>query len=586
MGKKKRSDAQKAASLALSAAGAGARRGAVPEPSAVKTPGRDDLRSARAPSTPKTKSPRTATSSSPSGEGNCRCVHAVCGSTGFRMVSVPTSGPLAAAVMKRLLRDDEYIAASAGLPRFMCEHHLVDTAAAVRPDNIKPYLTSDPIYLGFMGKRSEAGEKRYRETHGPPRTTRTATGQPPADEPAYVKRMREEMAAMAIELGQLRADRGAAPPPKPKLFSYEWLMADEGRCKCLASLNRTQLCAFVELLEAANGQRAHEELAGRSRGIRQFRDAVTMAIVRLYRCRPYEMLAHIVEQYSKNGKVEKEKMRTDILSAIQVTVYIGLLTTLRPLDRAYAELHRTNALKGEFGHGGGQGPIVRMTDGIKVRVNAPGQSKAHRQVHSAYCAGPMAQAQVVVDQTFRVARPTYMAGGSYSESTHIKNDLGRITAGCEPGDCIGTDKGMDLDDMLGDLEMRHVRPTLMAKTESGTGMDRSEGDASRRFSAVRASTEWVVRLFKQWDIFNGKPVAWLEWRSLDMFVDFVTMVIQIRGPLPDRRRDPSGEWGEGFNCHSCLKVPFSGPTGVVAEGSRMLALCPTHRYKVNGEFGE
>ena len=90
--------------------------------------------------------------------------------------------------------------------------------------------------------------------------------------------------------------------------------------------------------------------------------------------------------------------------------------------------------------------------------------------------------------------------------------------------------------------MRHVRPTLMAKTESGTGMDVSEGDASRRFSAVRASTEWVVRLFKQWDIFNGKPVSWLEWRSLDMFVDFVTMVIQIRGPLPDRRRDPSGEW--------------------------------------------
>ena len=461
------------------------------------------------------------------------------------MVSVPTVGPIAAAIFKRLLRDDEYITASAGRPRFICDLHLVDKAAAVSPDNIWPCLSSDPIYLGFHGKRSEAGEKRCRETHGSPRTTRTATGQPPADEPACVQRMREEMAAMEFELGELRADRDALPPPKQKLFSCEWLMADEGRCKCLAFLDRAQLCAFVELLEAANGQRAYEELAGRSRGIRQFRDAVTTAIVRLYRCRPYEMLAHIVEQYSKNGKVEKEKMRTDILSAIQVTVYIGLLTTLRPLDRAHAELHRTNTLKGEFGHGGGQGPIARMTDGIKVRVNAPGQSKAHRQVHSSHCAGAVAQAQVVVDQTFRIARTTYMAGGSCSESAHIKNDLGRITAGCKPGDCIGTDKGMDLDDMLGDLEMRHVRPTLMAKTESGTGMDVSEGDASRRFSAVRASTEcteWVVRLFKQWDIFNGKPVSWLEWRSLDMFVDFVTMLIQIRGPLPDGRRDPSGEW--------------------------------------------
>ena len=124
-----------------------------------------------------------------------------------------------------------------------------------------------------------------------------------------------------------------------------------------------------------------------------------MAIVRLHRCRPYEMLAHVMGQYSKTGKVEKEKMRKDILSAIQVTVYIGLRTTLRPLDRAYAERNRTNALKGEFGPGGDQGPIARMTDGIKVRVNAPGQSKAPRLAHSAYCAGAMAQAQVVVDQS-------------------------------------------------------------------------------------------------------------------------------------------------------------------------------------------
>jgi hypothetical protein len=120
--------------------------------------------------------------------------------------------------------------------------------------------------------------------------------------------------------------------------------------------------------------------------------------------------------------------------------------------------------------------------------------------------------------------------------------LDRIVEGCEDGDCVGTDKGMDLDDMLADRNMRHVRPTLMANTDTGTGIDQGAADASRRFSAVRASTEWVVRIFKQFDIFNGRPVSWREWRSLDTFMDFVTMLIQITGPLPDRRRDPGGAY--------------------------------------------
>jgi hypothetical protein len=449
-------------------------------------------------------------------------------------------------LFRRLGRDDACHCDSVGKTRFACQCHFEDLSRGAVAANVLPHATKDPVFLGQTGERSEAGRKRHEDLCGKGRRTRNSAGAPPPNEPDHVKRMRvalEEALAtveqQASTVEQLTEQLAVAQPPSMHC-THDWPMENPERCKALAFLSTEQLAAFIDLLESAGGDAACEEVTGKSRRLRAFRDAVCVAIVRLHRCRPCEVLAHVMGCTSKTGKAEKQKLREEVLTAIQICVCIGLKTTLRPLDHDCAEANRTSALKGEFGPGGGQGPIKKMTDGIKIRVEAAGQSKAHRLVHNSCCGGAVAQAQVIVNCCFRIDRCTCLAGGSHGETTHIKADLDRIIAGCVEGDCIGTDKGMDLADMLAERGMRHVRPTLMASTASGTGIDRDAADAGRRFSAVRASTEWVVRLFKMWDIFNGKPVRWQEWCSLDLFMDFVTMVIQMRGPLPDNRRDPEG----------------------------------------------
>ena len=141
-----------------------------------------------------------------------------------------------------------------------------------------------------------------------------------------------------------------------------------------------------------------------------------------------------------------------------------------------------------------------------------------------------------------MTKPTFCAAGSYNESACLDAALPQVVDGCVPGDCIGTDKGMDMVEMLSPHGMRHVRPTLMASTDEGSGMSAQQGDESRRFSAVRGASEWVVRGHKGFDIFCGRPVQWQEWPNVDLHLQFVTMILQIKGPHSDRTvAGPQGE---------------------------------------------
>ena len=77
----------------------------------------------------------------------------------------------------------------------------------------------------------------------------------------------------------------------------------------------------------------------------------------------------------------------------------------------------------------------------------------------------------------------------------------------------------------------------------------SISDESRRFSAVRGASEWVVRGHKGFDIFCGRPVQWQEWPSVDLHLQFVTMILQIKGPHSDRTVE--GPKGENTLCLLC-----------------------------------
>lgn len=198
-----------------------------------------------------------------------------------------------------------------------------------------------------------------------------------------------------------------------------------------------QLTAYVELLEAAGGIRGYEALTAKPRRL-SFRDAICFGIVRLYRIRTYAVLAHIAGHATKSGKPDICKVRREIVAAVETAVYLGKKTTLRAPDRDWSEANRTPALTGEFGPGGAQGPITRMTDGLKWSVEASGDGPNHRACFPQYFGRPCAQTQIVISQAFRVCCPLFPAGGSFGESTHIKDDLQTIIEGCEEGDAVGT----------------------------------------------------------------------------------------------------------------------------------------------------
>ena len=146
-------------------------------------------------------------------------------------------------------------------------------------------------------------------------------------------------------------------------------------------------------------------------------------------------------------------------------------------------------------------------------------------------------------------------------------------------------------------------------------MSRQQGDESRRFSAVRGASEWVVRGYKGFDIFCGRPIQWQEWPNIDLYLQFVTMVLQMKGPFSDLTPAPAGDHTSPLYpiaiCslrlggpdtspptsvvpvfilflfrvsvlgHASFEVPLAGVTAVVSQDRCPLGLCLSHRLRVD-----
>ena len=244
---------------------------------------------------------------------------------------------------------------------------------------------------------------------------------------------------------------------RPRLLSFDWMMERPRRVEACTPLTRDQLVANVELLEAAGAAGACA--AALKNPLLRFRDAYTMSIVRLYRSRPYAFLGECVGHVSSTGGLQKDRLRRCLLTAQETAVFIGHRTTFRPLDRAYVRDNRVPCMQGEFGPGGDYGPRQKIYDGLKISINATAQPKKHRVLHNSYFGGPCAQTQIGIGATFRILLPTYAAAGSHNESACLKGALDQIKSGLVEGDCVGTDKGMDMVDMLAPFGIRHVRTT-------------------------------------------------------------------------------------------------------------------------------
>ena len=498
------------------------------------------------PPTPTQKRTKASSSTPGAWAAHSTCAHGICAGTsgdsgGRRQLPQGTDRARCLRIMKRT---DAFVTSNAFTELRICAAHLRDPQADVTSKNLIA-LGSDPVFLGTEGKRSEAGEALYAEKH-PVRTTvrsAMASGAPSPSETNEQRRTRwlerrvEELELEVAEAGDVLTELRKAP----RIFSYDWMMQRRQRVETFSPLTQNQLVAEIELLKAAGAEGAYAAISPKN-PLLSFPDAFCIGLVRLYRMRPYVALAEMTSCISGTGSAQRDRLRLCVLAAQEVAVYIGDATTLRPLDFAYREEHRVPCMKGEFGPGGEHGPIVKIYDGLKLRLNATKNAKKHRVLNNSYAGGPTGQTQVGLDSTFRVIKPTFCAAGSYNESACLKAALHQVVDGTRPGECIGTDKGMDMVQMLGPHGLRHVRPTLMASTDEGSGMSAQQGDESRRFSAVRGASEWVVRGHKGFDIFCGRPVQWQEWPNVDLCLQFVTMILQIKGPHSDRTVEgPKGE---------------------------------------------
>ena len=109
------------------------------------------------------------------------------------------------------------------------------------------------------------------------------------------------------------------------------MMERPKRVQACMPLNKNQLLANVELLEAAGAAGAYAAISPK-KPLLGFRDAYTMAVVRLYRARPYIFVAECVGLISKGGGAQKDALRKCLLAAQETAVYISERTTFRPLD--------------------------------------------------------------------------------------------------------------------------------------------------------------------------------------------------------------------------------------------------------------
>ena len=279
--------------------------------------------------------------------------------------------------MRIMKRTDEFVASNALTDLRICAAHLRDPQADVSSKTLFA-LHLDPVFLGFQGKRSEAGEALCAEKH-PERTTARsamASGAPSPSETNEQRRTRwlerrvEELELEVAEAGDVLTELRKAP----RVFSYDWMMQRRQRVETFSPLTQNQLVAEIELLEAAGAEGAHAPISPK-KPLLSFRDAFCIGLVRLHRMRPYVALAELTSCISGTGSAQRDRLRLCVLAAQEVAVYIGDRTTLRPLDVACREEHRVPCMKGEFGPGGEHGPVAKIYDGLKLRLNATKNAK-------------------------------------------------------------------------------------------------------------------------------------------------------------------------------------------------------------------
>lgn len=163
----------------------------------------------------------------------------------------------------------------------------------------------------------------------------------------------------------------------------------------------------------------------------------------------------------------------------------------------------------------------------------------HRLVHSSYIKEACAQCTLGVTATNELGPTTDFHAGSHSESTCVKANAERLFKHLKEDSFVITDKGYHIQQLLKRYLLYQAKPTEMSK---GYGMTEGEGTRSRRLSQVRSVTERMVLQFKMFDMFDGPPVVQNEWFHLDMYKDFVSWLIILKGPLPDYLIPTSGEW--------------------------------------------
>jgi hypothetical protein len=446
------------------------------------------------------------------------------------MVSVETIGP-----RKRI--SELSVALGRGLGGLkgqndarICREHVVagHTGKVTSASQILPFQ-EDPIVQGDSSGLSGAGwqwrEQHGAKKHGAPMdvsSRRRSGGDPHAEEEDLLEKLRA-LQADNNTLKRSNARLKAARRDEIRMFSFDWLMANEERCRNWAFVTPTELVEILVELEACHAEEAYNQLAGAHKK-RQYnwRDAFCLVLCRLYSMRVYRKLADVA-----NAKVTS--MRKAFRIAVIVAAAIARRTCLRTPDRDYIERTRT----GMLAEGTEFYEVVQQADGMKVQVMCPSLTDVHRLVHSAYAHMACGQTTITIYANNQVGPSTSFHGGSYGETTCVTDDHVKLLQILKPGDVFVTDKGYYLKDLLRQYyDAIHLKPTEMAGG-SGAGMTPEQCAASQKIAQIRSVTERVVLLYKRFDIFGGSPVHMNEWHLMDDYKDIVTMLVMKKGPLPD-----------------------------------------------------
>ena len=270
---------------------------------------------------------------SPGAGPGLACVHGICGGAGNCRRRLPV-GPDRDRCLKIMKRSDEFIADNVGTELRVCVERLKNDQLDVSSSNLLA-LEQDLVHLGFVGTRSKAGTALHNKktVRRSTKTAATASGAAPpgeTEDQETIRLPRQRNAELELEVKEA-GDVLTDLKKKPRLHSFDWMMERPTRVQACTPLNKNQLLANVELLEAAGAAGAHAAISV-PKPLLGFRDACTMAIVRLCRARPCIFVAECVGLVSKGGGAQKDSLWTCLLAAQETAVYISERTTFRPLD--------------------------------------------------------------------------------------------------------------------------------------------------------------------------------------------------------------------------------------------------------------